>query len=91
MQQLSHKPKAFRDVHENFMTPRPLSYWVITRGGNTLYAEIAEGEGFRREKIYGVTVRPDEPMRLSKGVFYSHIDAMNYLESLEGDDEVIGD
>jgi len=73
-------------IGQNFMTPRIIGYVKLKAG---LYAELSQGEGMSRQPIFGVTVRPDDEHKLSKGGYQSRQDAEEYIEELiEG---VVGD
>jgi len=78
MKRLTSKPREFVGFGANFMTPNVLSYWRVGK----LAVEISQGEGIRREPIFGVTVKPDETFKLSKMVTSLAL-AMHYLEELE--------
>lgn len=68
----------------NFMTPEIIGYWSIKDGDVTRHVEISKGEGLSHEPIYGVTVRPDREVKLSRP-FWSLDDAMEYLEQIESE------
>jgi hypothetical protein len=68
----------------NFMTPDIVGYYKLRDG----YAELSVGEGFTRETIYGVTVRPETEgdgiyaaNRRSK-MFHSKRAALAYIEEM---------
>lgn len=66
-------------IGSNFMTPTILGYVKLRAG---LYAELSQGEGMSRQPIWGVTVRPDDGHKLSKGGYQSRRDAEDYIEEL---------
>ena len=62
---------------KNFMTPKVLSYYKLRKG----YAELSQGEGMKREPIFGVTVSPDPERAISK-LCFSRDEALRYIEAL---------
>jgi hypothetical protein len=72
---LRTKPKQFRGLGKNFMTPNVLKYYRVDHN----VVELSRGIGFDHEEIFGVTVRPNGD--LSK-LFRSRSDAEEYIETL---------
>lgn len=70
------RPDVFNGAGKNFMTPDIINYYKLRSGYG--YAELSEGEGFHREPIYGVTIRPEQKPSLSR-MFRSKIDAIEYI------------
>lgn len=65
---------------ENFMTPNVLGYYKIKNGST----ELSQGEGFTGNTIYGVTVvRDNEHNHDLSQVFYSELEAREYINSLK--------
>jgi hypothetical protein len=62
---------------KNFMTPELVGYYKTRKG----YAELSTGEGFLREPIFGVTVKPDPDHALSK-VCFTKSEALTYIKAL---------
>lgn len=77
---LSSKPREFRGLDANFMTPNVLSYWRVGK----LAVELSKGYGFDHNAIYGVTVKGSGDEKhdrdLSK-MFHNVGLAMHYIDS----------
>lgn len=72
------KPDAFKSAGRNFMTPTVLGFYKLRKG----YAELSTGEGMSRQPIYGVTVRPDEPVNARSKLCHSEEEALAYIRSM---------
>lgn len=59
----------------NIMTPEVIDYYKLSSG----YAELSEGRGIYKEKIFGVTVRGNTTGVCSQ-LFHSLSGAMDYIE-----------
>ena len=83
LQTIAQPAGVFRG--RNFMTPNVLRYYRKTFAGRTAYVELSEGEGMRREPIFGVTVRDAIGERFApdpSALFGSLREAERYIRDL---------